>query len=217
MRCIKKHVLINILFTVLFLSGLPSCSDDDSSGSYPSMKTELVEAYTGSDKNVKSIQFDDGRSYDLSQSISSSTADTLMRCVCSYTYKEDTHHLTVYSLGVVCSNYPTVSDSIPAGQAGNYKLISSWCSSRYINAYISYQTTDQGTHRFYFIEDSLKTYPDGSRTSFVSLFHEQPPKDPESYTKKIYVSLPTYYYQNKADTVHLCIGGKIVTALSLGN
>ena len=213
MRKIRKHVVINILFAVVLLSGQTSCSDDDTSGSYPSMKTELAEAFTGSDKTVKSIQFDDGRSYNLSQSISSSTADTLLRCICSYTYNEDTHHLTVYSLGVVTSNYPTVSDSISTGQPGNYKLISSWCSSRYINAYISYQTTDQGKHSFYFVEDSLKAYPDGSRTAYVSFFHEQPPKDPESYTKKIYVSLPTYYYQSKADTVHLSIGGKVVTAL----
>ena len=212
MSCIRKAALISILFVLMFSSGLISCSDDDSSSSYPSMKTELVEAFTGSDKAVKSIQFDDGRSYKLSQAISSSTADTLLRCICSYTYDEDTHQLTVYSLGVVTSNNPTAADSKTASVSGNYKLISSWCSSRYINAYISYQTTNQRTHRFYFVEDSLKTNTDGSRTSFVSLFHEQPQEDPESYTQKIYVSLPTYYYQDKADTVHLFIGGKVLTA-----
>lgn len=206
----EKYIYIGavILSLVLF-----SCSDDDDGDSYPSVQTELVEAITGDDKNVKEILLDNGTKYAVSQSISATSSDTVYRCVCTYGYDAKTEKLSVYTLKVIPSSYPIQTDSLPSNQSGPYKLISNWVSNRYINTYLSYQTTSQGDHRFLFVEDSISHHPDGSRCAYVRLYHETPLNDPGSYSQKQYVSFPTYYYQGKTDTIHLEIGGKTLIAL----
>lgn len=202
------YIAIALLSTVSF-----GCSDDEDAGSYPPVRTELVEALTGGDKNVTEVRLDDGTVYPVSQSISTNTADTAYRCVCSYTYDEEKRKLSVYTLSGIPSSRPIVTDSLPPEQSGEYKLISSWITERYINAYLSYQTTSQGTHRFYFVEDSISKTSDGKQVAHVRLYHENPPDDPGSYSQKQYISLPSYFYHGKVDTVRLEIGGKTITAL----
>lgn len=195
------------------MPGLFSCSDEEDGESYPSVRTELVEALTGSDKNVSEIRLDDGTRYRVSQSISAGTADTVYRCVCTFNYSTDTEKLSVYTLKAIPSSYPAAPSTLPSDPSAPYKMISSWVSGRYINAYLSYETTSQGDHRFLFVEDSIREHADGKRSAHVRLYHERPANDPGSYSQKQYVSFPTYYYQGKTDTVHLEIGGKTLTAL----
>lgn len=190
-----------------------SCSDDEDTGSYPSVRTELLEAVTGSDKNVMELRLDDGTIYHVTQSISTNTADTIYRCVCSYAYDEKKEKLSVYTLYGIPSSPPILADSVPTDQPADYKLISSWITERYVNAYLSYQTTSQGAHRFYFIEDSISKRPGRKQAAYVRLYHERPPDDPGSYSQKQYVSFPSYYYHGRIDTVHVEIGGKTITAL----
>ena len=59
----------------------------------------------------------------------------------------------------------------------------------------------------------MKHYEDGRTATFVTLLHKRPANDSESYTKRIYVSLPLYYYQGKTDTVHLNISGTDISAI----
>ncbi len=197
----KIRLLTYLLLPIL----LSCCSEDDNT--YPSLHTELAEVYTGSDKNVKNIVFDDGRSYDADRVISSSVADTLLRCVCSYSIDDsyNPESFKTYSLSTIPSSFPTAYDSFKSHSSVPVKVLGLWETKRYINAYISYKTTDKGKHTFSFSEDSIVSSIDGVKTAFVSLHHENPNNDPESYTQHIYISFPKYYYEGKTDKVELTI------------
>lgn len=206
----EKYIYIVVVLMTLSFFG---CSDDEDGGDFPSVRTELVEAMTGNDKNVKEIRLDNGKTYNVSQSIGTNTADTIYRCVCSYVYDSLSRKLSVYSLTVVPSSYPIDSKKLPPEQSGPFKLFSTWITNRYINAYLSYQTTSKNPHRFLFVEDSITVHSNGTRCANVRLFHEVPADDPSSYSQKQYVSFPSYYYHGKTDTIHLEIDDKTIIAL----
>ncbi len=209
----RRLLVLNILAVITLV--LFSCSDDEGDKKYPDLHTELVEAYTDAAKKVSSIRLDNGTTYGLSRSISTTTADTTLRCVCSYVVDEDNSHVTPYTIGVVTSNYPIPASRLEGQTSAAFKVISSWVTDRYINAMISYKTTGKGSHQFGFVEDSLTTHADGTKTAYVSLFHLQPANDMESYTQKIYVSLPTWLYKEKADTVRLTLEDKEIVSTPL--
>jgi len=197
--CLLGYMMLSLL--------LLGCSDDDET-IYPSLRTELADVKTGSDKTVTTLTFDDGRIYHADRQIKSSSADTTLRCLCSYSIDDDNsaESFKVYSITIVPSSYPKPLSYFKGKRNSPVKLLSLWESARYINAYISYKTTDKGKHSFSFCEDKIELNEDGRLTAFVSLFHERPSDDAESYTKRLYVSLPKYYYNDKAEFVVLRVG-----------
>ena len=101
------------------------------------------------------------------------------------------------------SSFPKPYDSFESHESAPVKVISRWETERYINAYISYKTTDKGDHHFSFCEESITTDSKGLTTAHVSMIHKRPDNDDESYTKRLYVSFPKYYYDGKTDKVEL--------------
>lgn len=199
MRC----NLLAYIMMGLFLSG---CSDNDNTV-YPSMHTELADVCIGTDQNVRTLTFDDGSTYHADRVIKSSVADTTLRCICSYSIDDDrsSESFKVYSVSLVPSSYPKPSAQFEGRTNSPVTVLSRWESPRYINAYISYKTTDKGKHSFSFCEDKIEKDDNGTTTAYVSLFHERPDDDPESYTKRLYISFPKYYYEEKAERVELRI------------
>ncbi len=187
--------------------------DDDEDFQYPDMMTELAEAFTNSSGNVSRILFDSGTEYTPAHNISTNVKDTLFRCVCSYVYDKGSKKINVYNIEGILSAIPRPTDPADEHPTDEVKLLSHWRSQRYLNAYISYKTTDKDKHGFGFSEDEVKHYEDGHTATFVTLLHKRPANDSESYTKRIYVSLPLYYYQGKTDTVHLNISGTDISAI----
>ena len=198
MRCFFAYILL-----VIAIFG---CSDDDGQ-SYPSMHTDMAEVHTGSDKNVVSIELDDGRKYNADRTIRSGVADTTYRCLCSYTLDDDksAESFHLYNITAIMSSYPKPYSNYKDQENSPVKLFSMWESPRYINAHIGYKTTDKGTHIFSFCEEKIETSEDGTKTAYVILHHKRPANDPESYTKHTYISFPKYYYDGKADKVVLRI------------
>ena len=195
--------LFTYILTAFVLLG---CSKDDDY-SYPSLHTDLAEVFTGSDKTVTSIMLDDGSEYKADRTIKSGIADTIYRCLCSYTLDEDksAESFHIYNITAVLSSYPKPYTNYKDQENTPVKLFSMWESSRYINAHIGYKTTDKGTHIFSFCEEKIETDEDGTKTAYVILYHKRPSNDPESYTKHTYISFPKYYYEGKADMVVLTI------------
>ena len=154
-----------------------------------------------------------GTEYTPAHNISTNVKDTLFRCVCSYVYDKGSKKINVYNIEGILSAIPRPTDPADEHPTDEVKLLSHWRSQRYLNAYISYKTTDKDKHGFGFSEDEVKHYEDGRTATFVTLLHKRPANDSESYTKRIYVSLPLYYYQGKTDTVHLNISGTDISAI----
>lgn len=209
-EALTRILPILLLTTLLSAASLSSCSDDDNGSRYPSVRTELVEASTNSSKDVVSILLDDGTRYGVSRAISSSTADTVFRCVCTFDDKEGQSEPDIYSIYSIPSGLPLKSSQVEQHKDADYDVISTWITPRYINAFISFKTTGNGQHKIYFIEDSLNENSDGTHTAHVSLVHERPEDDPESYTERTYVSLPLWHYESTADTVKLSLSGTVI-------
>ncbi len=193
--------------TYLFVSVVVmGCSDDDDYR-FPPMHTELAEVRIDGAKNVSEVVLDDGRIYSADRKISSNVADTTLRCLCSYSIDDSgsQESFKIYSISTVVSSLPRPYSSYQNHDSDPVDLLSQWESARYINAFIGYKTTDNGNHLFSFCEDSIVPAADGKLTAYVSLHHSRPSADAESYTKRIYVSFPKYYYEGKTEKVVLTI------------
>ena len=165
------------------------CSDDDGSD-YPSLITDLVVAETNASKKVAKVTLDNGHSFDVeAQGISTEVADTTFRCVASYTLTGG--KMEVRNIAQVFSVLPVPGDSLLTAKDGTRKfdtlprdpmnVVSMWKSGGYINMLLGLMTTGKGTHGFAFSEDSVGHY---------SLVHLRPTEDAESYTEKVYMSMP---------------------------
>lgn len=179
-----------------------ACSDDDDNNDYPSVITALLDVQTDADKIVTSITTDDGQTYTLpGQSISTNYADTVLRCLGVYEADTLLHTAKVYSLQGVISFTPRSYEDLSKLPREEVKIISSWRSERYLNMQISYLTTGKGSHAFGFSEDSIVVAAPGVTTAYISLVHKRPEGDALSYSQKGFISLPTFLYVDKADSL----------------
>jgi len=195
--------LLPLALTLLFAAA--SCSGDDDGDAYPSVLTELVEATTNSQKNITKIRTDSGRTYSVSKAIAASAADSTYRCLCVFLPDDETGDATVYQIANVFSAMPWPASRYAERPHDPVQLISAWNSGRYLNFQIAILTTDEGSHAYGFCEDSASVTADGRRTLHLSLLHQRPAGDAESYTEKHYFSLPAYRLQDRADSIALTV------------
>ena len=178
-----------VLGTLLSLS-MNSCAEDNEKEMLPYI-TELVEVSTGHDGIVMSIQTDDGINHQVSHVIKAEVADTVFRCVCTYT--TENNQATIYSLTHIFSQpaYPFSQYKQPAVEP--VKFISCWKTDKYMNLRIGVMTGDVGRHQFGFVEDSILNTATGKKAYFT-LLHRRPENDPESYTSEAFLSMPVQQY-----------------------
>ncbi|MBQ2181765.1 MAG: hypothetical protein II400_05910, partial [Bacteroidaceae bacterium] len=81
------------------------------------------------------------------------------------------------------------------------QVISTWKSERYFTMYFGLLTTGAESHYMAFSQDSTVVSAAGNKIMHVSLIHQQPKNDPESYTHKTYLSLPLYTMKDEADSL----------------
>lgn len=197
------------------LSGLimffAACSDDNDY-TYPSVVTELVDAVSNADKTIAYIRRDNGELlYLKDQRIGASAADSTYRCLSLYEMLKDengkaTQYAKVYQLTNIFSSFPVASDRLKSHEHSPVQVFSTWQSDRYFNMYFGFLTTGVSSHLFAFSIDST-TVSDttGKRIMHVSLIHQRPTTDPESYTQKSYLSLPLYKVKDEADSLFFLV------------
>lgn len=202
---------IPTLFKLFMFSGFimlfAACSDDDDN-SYPSVVTELVDAVTNADKAIAYIKRDNGELFYMKdQRIGASAADSTYRCLSMYEVLKDengktTQYAKVYQLKNIFSSFPVAADRLKSHEHSPVQVYSTWPSDRYFNMYFGYLTTGVASHPFAFSIDSTSvSATTGKRIMHVSLIHQRPPTDPESYTQKSYLSLPLYTLKDEADSL----------------
>ena len=177
--------------SILCLMGLVfivSCSDDDKD--YPSLVSDFLVASTDANGKITTVRLDKGTTYDIAaQGISTNAPDTLLRCIASYTLDGD--KMTMYNISHIFSENPVPARSLLMAEDGTQlmdtlprdpmKVVSLWKDGGYINMQLGMLTTGVGTHAYAFCEDSVGHY---------SLVHLRPQEDAESYTQKVYMSMP---------------------------
>ncbi|MBQ0022063.1 MAG: hypothetical protein KBT29_02370 [Prevotellaceae bacterium] len=181
------HFYILPLLAILFSIALVSCGDDEGEA-VPSYITDFLLAETGSNGNVKRVVLDDGTEYAItSQQIAADKADSAYRCIATYT-KSD-RNIKLYSLESVFSALPQDADSFCISRDSlprdAVKMLSIWKGRGYINMLLGVMTTGNKNHKYAFSIDSIK-----DNTEHVSLVHQRPKEDAESYTDKVYMSMP---------------------------
>jgi len=181
-----RHTTSAIFFALMLLC-LCGCSKDEDD-SMPAYKMELAEIDTDHEGRVTVVRFDNGATYTIEQKITAETADTTYRCMCTYIVDAN-QKLSVYGLTHVFSANPRQRADFKTFAYDPVKLTSSWKSGGYLNLRIGLLTTDEGSHRFGFCEDSVV-----NRKVYITLLHARPEKDAESYTKDMFLSIPLKQY-----------------------
>ena len=183
-----------------------ACSDDEDY-TYPSVVTELVEATTNAEKSIAFIKRDGGETlYPSNQKITASAADSTYRCICTYEMLKDekgkaTQNVKLYKLQSIFSKFSVPHDQLKTHDHHPIQVISTWKSERYFNIYMGLLTTGAESHYMAFSQDSTVVSALGNKIMHVSLIHQQPKNDPESYTHKTYLSLPLYTMKDEADSL----------------
>jgi hypothetical protein len=205
---VKKTIptLLKLFMLCGFILLSAACSDDEDY-TYPSVLTELVEATTNAEKNIAFIKRDGGETLYLgNQKIAASAADSTYRCICTYEMLKDekgkaTQNVKLYKLQSIFSKFPVPHNQLKTHDHHPIQVISTWKSERYFNMYIGLLTTGAESHYMAFSQDSTVVSALGNKIMHVSLIHQQPKNDPESYTHKTYLSLPLYTMKDEADSL----------------
>lgn len=183
----KQRLVLSLLFPCCLLA-LMGCSDDEKD--YPSLITDMMMASVNAAGGITTMTLDNGSSYDVhAQGITTDVKDTIVRCLASYTL--DQQNMTVYNVSGVLTDKPYLAEDLLHDEEGKQvleslprdpmKVVSMWKSGGYINMQLGMLTTGNGTHAYAFCEDSVGAY---------SLVHQRPADDAESYTQKVYMSMP---------------------------
>lgn len=205
MRRNKPLRWLRLLFAAVATSVFAmSCSEDEGE-SMPPMLMDFVEAHTDANCKVVKISSDAGRSFVVAQSIVAAVADTTYRCVCSYALDESEVSATVYSLQHIYSLPPSPKSDFEKLPADPVNVRSVWRGGGYINMILEVLTTGKGTHSFAFCEEGFADNADGKKIVNVSVLHERPQGDAESYTQDAYLSIPVGGYAGECDSVAVSI------------
>ncbi len=193
--------LLPLLFTLLFVT---ACSDDEGDD-YPSLTYEFVEAAAGTDGCLTHITNDHGTSYGLTQRVWANVKDSTLRCIAGYSVSADSSTATLYSIQHIYSEYPVPAETLEEPSQSPVKLQSWWRGGKYINIIIGILTTGHGTHKYAFSDNGITANDDGTKTANISLIHQRPANDAESYTETVYLSLPVEAYKDQCNSISLSI------------
>lgn len=165
---------------------LSGCTNDEEE--FPPLTTDFVVAQTNAAGILSSIRLDDGTAYDVTaQGVNTGVADTLLRCVATYTLKEG--GMQLYDVIHIMSNNPVPVETFLEDNGleesdlprDPVNVISMWKSGGYINMRLGVLTTGNGRHAYAFCKDDVGKY---------SLLHQRPANDAESYTQEVRLSMP---------------------------
>jgi hypothetical protein len=201
MRRNKPLRWLRLLFAAVATSVFAmSCSEDEGE-SMPPMLMDFVEAHTDANCRVVKISSDAGRSFVVAQNITAGVADTTYRCVCRYTLDESESNADIFSLQHIYSLPPFPKSDFEKHPAAPVTVSSVWKGGDYINLILKVLTTGKGTHSFAFCEEGFADNADGKKIVNVTVLHERPQGDAESYTQDVYMSIPMGDYACQCDSI----------------
>lgn len=189
MRKLLNSLLVAVLLTVAY-----ACKED--AKDYPPVLTDFADVAIGTGGVLMSFATDDGTLRDVSQQgISANIEDTVVRGVVTYTI--DGAATTLYGLQPVFAEDALPLDSFKNVAYDPVSISSLWKTPRYVNMILGIKTSGvEKSHAFAFCQDSI---------GHVSLLHARSDRDNESYTERVYMSLPIYNNMYARDSLTLRI------------
>lgn len=202
-----KVLAAAVVVPALVFSSCSTDSYEEGTGAYSLTRADFVEVHSASAGTADYVLTDEGETLVLSspQSVSwLAKADTLYRAVLYYNLLADGKAEAV-SLSSIPVLTPRTLEEMEEQAAADpsktfvmhtdpVKFESLWLSSsgKYLNIgfYMKSGQIDDGAelHTIGMIDDGITDNPDGTRTAFMRLYHDQGDV-PEYYSSKFYVSL----------------------------
>lgn len=196
MKRLARH-LKRLWLPSLLAALVAACADDGYH--YPDIRQDFLTARTDDGGYVRTVQTDDGATYDVQNSVSASdqAADTTLRIVAQYAVQSETDApaaVLLYSATVAVSPLPLPASAFGDGvKADPASVLSIWMGLDYLNLVLEVKGTD-ASHAFHFVEDSVAWNPSAARREVhLSLYHDAK-DDPPYYTRRAYLSVPLRQY-----------------------
>lgn len=188
--------LVVVFLILLCAFMVVGCSSDDDDDVMPSMTAILAEALTDHNGHIRTLRDDNGRIWTVDNvdttTVSSNTPDSLYRVRAWVLPESEAMHLRVAQLDWLFSYKPQRATNMTV-KHDPVEGISASITPRYINMRLAIRCSKMSAHRFGFIEESILTAADGTKTLTISLYHDTC-GDTSSYTIEDVFSCPIYQY-----------------------
>ena len=217
MKRLLRFLVIIIAHCSLLITHLSCTQDtyDKGDGQYSYLRGDFAEAVVGADKKIVSLITDEGESLPLSQPCTAkwiTTSDTIYRCMLYYNKVRDSKGQYVaepISVGEVpCPVIVPLAELDTEMKTDPVSFESAWMSKtgKYINLSFALKTgtteDNEAIHTLRVVQDTIMVHPDGSKTSYLRLFHDQGGV-PDYYSTQVYASIITS--EILADSVRIAI------------
>ena len=217
MKRLLRFLVIIIAHYSLLITHLSCTQDtyDKGDGQYSYLRGDFAEAVVGADKKIVSLITDEGESLPLSQPCTAkwiTTSDTIYRCMLYYNKVRDDkgqYLAEPISVGEVpCPVIVPLAELDTEMKTDPVSFESAWMSKtgKYINLSFALKTgkteDDEAIHTLRVVQDTIMVHPDGSKTSYLRLFHDQGGV-PDYYSTQVYASIITS--EILADSVRIAI------------
>lgn len=182
---------------------LAACSGDGYH--YPSVRQELLTAYSGMDGTLQRVVTDRGRSYPVAQdrTHTHTAPDSLLRILTNYqvdALSAGDSAVTLYALAQVVAPLPQPLSDYPQGISRHpVDVVSLWMGCGYLNLLLTVRE-QQGRHRFGYVEQQEPATPDddGVLRVRLTLHHQVDDAQRQDYAKRVYLSVPLWPYLQDA-------------------
>lgn len=166
----------NALMCLALLFLCQACKEEQET--YPSIITEMADAYVNEHGVMFQIETDKGDVYALTNPQKDYKPNSVYRTLSGFV-PQGPGTATLYQMKGV----HILRDSTAIGRKDPTGILSAWRAGRYINLHLQ-PKTQGGTHYWGFTVDSV-----AQGTTWIGLHHKQN-SDPLSYTQDLYASIP---------------------------
>lgn len=195
----RVHILLSAFICLLLLG---ACKKEEEYV-YPNVISTFIDVATDANGTVQNLVTDKGEILQVlnREGLDGLTPDSIYRSVSIYEPKEMNAQgeaaALLYSCQIIISVKPATVDKLPDGIAKTdpLNIQSVWKSGNYINLILLPMAKDK-SHIFHFIEEGITDNDDGSRTLYLTLYHDQN-GDYEAFTRKSYLSVPLWAYEGR--------------------
>lgn len=194
----------------LALTACENDSYDKGQGKYSLTQADFVEAHSNEAKTFDSVVTDDGQPYTLAPQATAAwatTPDSTYRAILYYNIVDETSAEPV-AIAQVSTLAILELEDIKDMKTDPVNFESAWVSKngKYLNMAfylkVGQDDDDETIHTIGMVCDEVRENADGTKTSFLRLFHDQGGV-PEYYSSKHYISVPRSSIE--ADSVCLAV------------
>lgn len=201
---------LSLLSLIVFISLLFfSCKEEEYT--YPDLLTEFNNLETDETGVGRYLLSDNGQRLEIEniEGLGGLKKDTVYRVVCRYaSVSSGSNKLArVYAIEGAIAPIPVDISDFREIHTDAVELQSIWQKNDFLNMILRVKVKETA-HGFHFIENKIETEGDGTRTLYLTLYHDRK-DDLEAFYKTSYLSVPLWSYSGRLQR-----GDKIIFQLN---